>query len=67
MFDQILELNANINGLFEYLETNIIVENPTYETNTYNTKRDQIIQMLRNLIESKPDELSASQIFYPVM
>lgn len=55
-FKLLLELNEEINGLFKELEMEI----PTY-------RKDHILKLLNQLTQSAPQELAASQIFYPVM
>jgi tyrosyl-tRNA synthetase len=57
----LLELNDEINKLFLDIETN-----NSFDNNLIN-KKEHIMNLLKKLTESNPQELAASQIFYPVM
>ncbi len=56
VFDTIIELNAEITQMFE--------ENNIQELEKY---KDSIMNKLKILLNTKLDDLAASQIFYPVM
>lgn len=62
VFDKIVELNTNITTFFDNLDKNKMEEN-----SEYSDSKNKILDILKTLLESNKDELSASQIFYPVM
>ena len=74
--ETLLELNENINDLFLEIEKKVELSSTLTETDeqktslyneTYNKKKEKILILLKKLTETNPQELAASQIFYPVM
>jgi len=68
IFDSVIALNNDINSLFDQIETTNSTELDTIITTPiYKERKDHILNTLQKLLETNPQELATSQIFYPIM